>query len=121
MNFISTSTADPTCVMLPNRTISTNLDAIVDAAEVVDDDVIVSWLTMYHDMGLVCFCMLPHSHGIDVVIGAPQDFLGAPVRWLECCPRSAAPPLPDPTSHGCSPPVHCATRRTLICRDCDSP
>jgi fatty-acyl-CoA synthase len=43
----------------------------------------VSWLPLYHDMGLVGFCMLPLSAGIDVVIGAPQDFMGAPVRWLE--------------------------------------
>ncbi|MEY2459283.1 MAG: fatty-acyl-CoA synthase [Acidimicrobiaceae bacterium] len=83
LQFTSGSTADPKGVMLPNRTICANLDAIVTAAEVVHDDVMVSWLPLYHDMGLVGFCMLPLSHGIDVVIGAPQDFLGAPVRWLE--------------------------------------
>ena len=82
LQFTSGSTADPKGVMLPNRTICANLDAII-AAEVVDDDVMVSWLPLYHDMGLVGFCMLPLSHGIDLVIGAPQDFLGAPVRWLE--------------------------------------
>ena len=83
LQFTSGSTADPKGVMLPNRTICANLDAIVEAAEVVDDDVMVSWLPLYHDMGLVGFCMLPLSHGIDLVIGAPQDFLGAPIRWLE--------------------------------------
>ena len=83
LQFTSGSTADPKGVMLPNRTICANLDAIVIAAEVVEDDVMVSWLPLYHDMGLVGFCMLPLSHGIDLVIGAPQDFLGAPVRWLE--------------------------------------
>jgi fatty-acyl-CoA synthase len=84
LQFTSGSTADPKGVMLPNRTICANLDAIHVAAEVdVDTDVMVSWLPLYHDMGLVGFCMLPLSSGIDVVIGAPQDFLGAPVRWLE--------------------------------------
>ncbi|MEY2404195.1 MAG: fatty-acyl-CoA synthase, partial [Acidimicrobiaceae bacterium] len=83
LQFTSGSTADPKGVMLPNRTICANLDAIVIAAEVVEDDVMVSWLPLYHDMGLVGFCMLPLSHGIDVVIGAPQDFLGAPIRWLQ--------------------------------------
>jgi fatty-acyl-CoA synthase len=34
-------------------------------------------------MGLVGFCMLPMSSGTDLVLGAPQDFLGAPVRWLQ--------------------------------------
>lgn len=84
LQFTSGSTADPKGVMLPNRTICANLDAIHVAAEVdVSTDVMVSWLPLYHDMGLVGFCMLPLSSGIDVVIGAPQDFLGAPVRWLE--------------------------------------
>jgi fatty-acyl-CoA synthase len=84
LQFTSGSTAHPKGVMLPNRTICANLDAIHVAAEIdPDTDVMVSWLPLYHDMGLVGFCMLPLSSGLDVVIGAPQDFLGAPVRWLE--------------------------------------
>jgi fatty-acyl-CoA synthase len=84
LQFTSGSTADPKGVMLPNRTICANLDAIHAAAEVdVETEVMVSWLPLYHDMGLVGFCMLPLSSGIDVVLGAPQDFLGAPIRWLE--------------------------------------
>jgi fatty-acyl-CoA synthase len=84
LQFTSGSTADPKGVMLANRTICANLDAIHVAAEVdTATDVMVSWLPLYHDMGLVGFCMLPLSSGIDVVLGAPQDFLGAPIRWLE--------------------------------------
>jgi fatty-acyl-CoA synthase len=84
LQFTSGSTADPKGVMMVNRTICANLDAIHIAAEVdTATDVMVSWLPLYHDMGLVGFCMLPLSSGIDVVLGAPQDFLGAPVRWLE--------------------------------------
>jgi len=84
LQFTSGSTADPKGVMMVNRTICANLDAIHVAAEVdTATDVMVSWLPLYHDMGLVGFCMLPLSSGIDVVIGAPQDFLGAPLRWLE--------------------------------------
>ncbi len=84
LQFTSGSTADPKGVMLPNRTICANLDAIALATELdIHSDVMVSWLPLYHDMGLVGFAMLPLSTGVDVVIGAPQDFLGAPVRWLE--------------------------------------
>jgi fatty-acyl-CoA synthase len=84
LQFTSGSTADPKGVMLPNRTICANLDAIAAAAEMdVEKDVMVSWLPLYHDMGLVGFAMLPLSTGVDVVIGAPQDFMGAPIRWLE--------------------------------------
>jgi fatty-acyl-CoA synthase len=84
LQFTSGSTADPKGVMLPNRTICANLDAIAQAAEMdVESDVMVSWLPLYHDMGLVGFAMLPLSTGVDVVIGAPQDFMAAPIRWLE--------------------------------------
>ena len=83
LQFTSGSTADPKGVMLPHRTVCANLDAITGAAELTIDDVVVSWLPLYHDMGLVGFCMLPLSTGTDLVLGAPQDFLAAPSRWLE--------------------------------------
>ena len=84
LQFTSGSTSEPKGVTLPNHVVAANLDAILEAAEVdVDDDVMVSWLPLYHDMGLVGFCILPMSHGIDLVLGAPQDFLASPGRWME--------------------------------------
>ena len=84
LQFTSGSTSEPKGVMLPNHVVAANLDAIVEAAEVdPDDDVMVSWLPLYHDMGLVGFCILPMSAGIDLVLGAPQDFLGSPGKWME--------------------------------------
>ena len=70
--------------MLPNRTICANLDGIGAVAELdPDDDVLVSWLPLYHDMGLVGLFMLPASTSTDLVLGAPQDFLAGPLRWME--------------------------------------
>jgi fatty-acyl-CoA synthase len=84
LQFTSGSTSEPKGVMLPNSVMAANLDAILEAAQVdVDRDVMVSWLPLYHDMGLVGFCILPMSSGIDLVLGAPQDFLAAPARWME--------------------------------------
>ncbi len=84
LQFTSGSTSEPKGVQLPNHLVAANLDAILDAAEVdADDDVMVSWLPLYHDMGLVGFCILPMSAGISLVLGAPQDFLGSPGRWME--------------------------------------
>ena len=83
LQFTSGSTAEPKGVMLPHRTVCANLDAIATAAElVVDVDVMVSWLPLYHDMGLVGFLILPMSSGVELVLGAPQDFLGDPARWM---------------------------------------
>ena len=84
LQFTSGSTSEPKGVMLPNRVMAANLDAIIEAADVDPaTDVMVSWLPLYHDMGLVGFCILPMSTGIDLVLGAPQDFMASPGRWME--------------------------------------
>lgn len=84
LQFTSGSTSEPKGVMLPNHVVAANLDAIVEAAEVdFETDVMVSWLPLYHDMGLVGFCILPMAMGLDLVLGAPQDFLASPGRWME--------------------------------------
>jgi len=84
LQFTSGSTTDPKGVMLPNHTILANLDAAAGAAQLdPDDDVVVSWLPLYHDMGLVGLLTLPMITGIDLVLGAPQDFLASPARWIE--------------------------------------
>jgi len=84
LQFTSGSTSEPKGVMLPHRTVGANLDAI-SAATGLDpaDDVLVSWLPLYHDMGLVGLFALPATTGADLVLGAPQDFLGRPARWME--------------------------------------
>jgi fatty-acyl-CoA synthase len=84
LQFTSGSTSEPKGVMLPHHTIAANLDAVGVAAELdVTRDVMVSWLPLYHDMGLIGFCMLPMSTGTDLVLAGPQDFLAAPSRWME--------------------------------------
>jgi fatty-acyl-CoA synthase len=84
LQFTSGSTSEPKGVMLANHTVCANLDGLAAAAEFdADDDVLVSWLPLYHDMGLVGLTMLPLSTGCDLVLGAPQDFLAAPIRWME--------------------------------------
>jgi fatty-acyl-CoA synthase len=83
LQFTSGSTAEPKGVMLPQRVLGANLDAIVEAGQLQDDDVFVSWLPLYHDMGLVGMLTLPMTIGKSLVLGAPQDFLGAPSRWMQ--------------------------------------
>ena len=70
--------------MLPHRTVGANLDAIAHATSLdPDDDVLVSWLPLYHDMGLVGLFTLPVTTGTPLVLGAPTDFMGSPSRWME--------------------------------------
>jgi fatty-acyl-CoA synthase len=84
LQFTSGSTSDPKGVMLPDRVLCANLDAVAEAAGLdPDDDVLVSWLPLYHDMGLVGLLTLPMSTGARLVLGAPQDFTARPSRWME--------------------------------------
>jgi fatty-acyl-CoA synthase len=88
LQFTSGSTSDPKGVMLPHRTVGANLDAIAEAAELdPDDDVLVSWLPLYHDMGLVGLLTLPLTTGTPLVLGAPTDFTSQPARWMEWISR----------------------------------
>src|SRR5690606_38167505 len=91
LQFTSGSTSDPKGVMLPDRVVRANLDAIAEAAKLdVDDDVVVSWLPLYHDMGLVGILTLTMSTGTALVQGAPQDFTARPARWMEWISRYRA-------------------------------
>lgn len=84
LQFTSGSTSDPKGVVLPHRAVCANLDAIEDAARLdIDTDVLVSWLPLYHDMGLVGLLSLSMTTGTRLVLGAPQDFLARPARWME--------------------------------------
>jgi len=83
LQFTSGSTSEPKGVMLPHRAICNNLDGAWQAAKISPDEVMVSWLPLYHDMGLVGFLTIPMTLGCTLVQGAPQDFLAKPLRWLE--------------------------------------
>jgi fatty-acyl-CoA synthase len=84
LQFTSGSTADPKGVMLPHRCVTANIDAIRRGAAFDDDgEKVASWLPLYHDMGLIGLLGVPMTTGADLVLAAPQDFLAAPVRWLD--------------------------------------
>src|SRR5207344_1569619 len=84
LQFTSGSTADPKGVMVPHRCINANLDAALEAINAdTESDKIVSWLPLYHDMGLIGLLGAPMTKGFDLVLASPQDFLAAPARWME--------------------------------------
>jgi fatty-acyl-CoA synthase len=84
LQFTSGSTADPKGVMLPHGTILNNLDGLAQAAQLdPDTDVLVSWLPLYHDMGLIGILATTMTTGTELVLAPPQDFLAAPARWMQ--------------------------------------
>jgi fatty-acyl-CoA synthase len=88
LQFTSGSTSDPKGVMLTHRQVLANLDGAMIAAQVdPDSDVLVSWLPLYHDMGLIGLLTIPMITGADLVLAPPQDFLASPSRWIEWMSR----------------------------------
>jgi fatty-acyl-CoA synthase len=83
LQYTSGSTSEPKGVMIPDRVLSANIDACAEAAELTSADVMVSWLPLYHDMGLVGFLALPMTKGVELVQAAPQDFLAHPGNWMQ--------------------------------------
>jgi fatty-acyl-CoA synthase len=84
LQFTSGSTADPKGVVIPERCLLDNLDAVVDRAPLeVPGDVIVSWLPLYHDMGLVYNTALALVTGVQFVLAPPARFVTSPGSWME--------------------------------------
>lgn len=87
LQFTSGSTSEPKGVMLPHRHVCSNLDGFSHQGDLADDDVVVSWLPLYHDMGLIGLLLLAMTTGTTMVQAAPQDFLSKPSRWMEWISR----------------------------------
>lgn len=83
LQFTSGSTSDPKGVMLPHEIICRNLDSMAEAATLdPEHDVLVTWLPLYHDMGLIGLLGEPMTRALNLVLAAPQDFLAQPGRWM---------------------------------------
>ncbi len=83
LQYTSGSTSEPKGVMIPDRVLAANLDAVAAAAEIGPGERMVSWLPLYHDMGLVGCLALPMTVGFDLVQAAPQDFMARPGNWMQ--------------------------------------
>jgi acyl-CoA synthetase (AMP-forming)/AMP-acid ligase II len=82
IQYTSGSTGDPKGVLLSHANILANIRGFGQALGIRPDDVGVSWLPLYHDMGLIGAWLGSLYHGIPVAILSPLAFLARPARWL---------------------------------------
>ncbi|HLM74016.1 MAG TPA: AMP-binding protein, partial [Polyangiaceae bacterium] len=89
LQFTSGSTSRPKGVILTHANIAANVRAIMELGLSVRDsvDAGVSWLPLYHDMGLIGFVIAPLYHRNPITFLPPLLFLKRPVRWLETISR----------------------------------
>ena len=82
IQYTSGSTGDPKGVLLSHANLLANIRALQTGLEVRSDDVVVSWLPLYHDMGLIGAWLGTLYVGSPLVLMSPSAFLARPSRWL---------------------------------------
>ena len=82
IQYTSGSTGDPKGVVLTHANLLANIRAMGEALEAGSSDVFVSWLPLYHDMGLIGAWIGSLYYGALAVIMPPLAFLADPGRWL---------------------------------------
>jgi fatty-acyl-CoA synthase len=82
LQYTSGSTGDPKGVTLTHANLLANMRAIGTATEMGPNDVGVSWLPLYHDMGLIGAWLTLLQFGVPLAVMSPLAFLTRPERWL---------------------------------------
>ncbi len=87
LQYTSGSTATPKGVMVSHGNLLHNEEIIRQAFRQSADSVIVGWLPLYHDMGLIGNVLQPLYVGARCILMSPLAFLQRPLRWLEAISR----------------------------------
>lgn len=99
LQFSSGSTGEPTAIHVRHGQLALHTQSIRDACGADEEDVWLSWLPLFHDMGLVGFLSVPMTCGLGLAIAPTSMFASRPSRWLDwisalrptaiCAPDSA--------------------------------
>ena len=90
LQYTSGSTATPKGVMVSHRNLMHNQAMMRESLKHDDDTVIVSWLPMYHDMGLIGNILAGMYNGAPCYLMAHTDFLQNPACWLKAISKYRA-------------------------------
>jgi fatty-acyl-CoA synthase len=85
MQLTSGSTGSPKAVQITHRNIYSNAEAMFIGAKMdpSGNDVMLSWLPCFHDMGMIGFLTVPMYFGVELVKVTPMDFLRDTLLWAK--------------------------------------
>ena len=90
VQFSSGSTRRPLGIDIGQDQLMANIDGSLASQQIDADDSGVSWLPLYHDMGLIGFVLAPMCAQLSVDLLAPRDFARRPLQWLSLISRRRA-------------------------------
>ena len=96
IQFTSGSTGTPKGVVLSHGNLIHNIRGYGYGMDLGADDVTISWLPLYHDMGLIGTMLGSVYHGQPLALMGPQDFLARPSRWLKAIHQYGGTVSPAP-------------------------
>lgn len=95
LQYTSGSTANPRGVVLSMRNVTENVDQIIrnyfrhEGGALRLPSSVVSWLPLYHDMGLMVGLFIPLFVGCPVILTSPEAFIRKPARWMQLLAKSS--------------------------------
>jgi fatty-acyl-CoA synthase len=96
IQFTSGSTGSPKGVVLSHGNLIHNIRGYGHGMDLNAKDVTISWLPLYHDMGLIGTMLGSVYHGQPLALMGPQDFLARPSRWLKAIHQYGGTVSPAP-------------------------
>jgi len=97
LQYTSGSTSSPRGVMVTNRSLLHQARLATGGMQLDRSDVHVTWLPLFHDLGLVLGVLVPLSLGSTIVLMPPVAFIQRPLRWLAAIDRHRATVSHGPT------------------------
>jgi acyl-CoA synthetase (AMP-forming)/AMP-acid ligase II len=90
IQFSSGSTSEPKGVVLSHRNLIMNALGAGMASRWNEDDTVVSWMPLTHDMGLIGMHIMMFAHRMNVNIMPTELFIRRPLLWMTFCARKRA-------------------------------
>ena len=90
LQYTSGSTGTPKGVMVTHSNIIHNQKLIQQAFKHSEQSIVVGWLPLFHDMGLIGNVLQPLYLGFPCILMSPVSFLQKPIRWLQAISKYKA-------------------------------